>query len=102
MAWLALPASVAEARRNRRGRRRRRRGHDHEDAQRELRMSKVKPLREILEVVHQTFPGEVVGVEFEQEESIWVYEIKIITPQNRYLQIQVNAHTTRILKVSGQ
>ncbi len=98
-------------RRRRRKRRKRRRyrdndgdksRHDHERAATARKSGDIRPLQEVLAKVKKTHRGEVVGVEFEMEDGIWVYELKIVTPKGRYLKIYVDAKTTKILKVRGR
>ncbi len=76
--------------------------HDHDRAAAALKSGDIRPLREVLAKVKKSHRGEVVGIEFEMEDGIWVYELKIVTPKGRYLKIYVNAKTTKILKVRGR
>jgi uncharacterized membrane protein YkoI len=59
----------------------------------------VRPLSEVLAVARGKFPGEVVKVELEREDGIWVYEIKILTASGRVRELEINAKTLAILKV---
>jgi uncharacterized membrane protein YkoI len=59
----------------------------------------VRPLSEVLAVARARFPGEVVKVELEREDGIWVYEIKILTASGRVRELEINAKTLAIIKV---
>jgi uncharacterized membrane protein YkoI len=93
--WLgsAMPASAA--------------GHDvepdHERARQALNRGEVQSIADILALVAQTVPGEVIEVEFDDAERLgkdsWCYELKILAPDGRVLEIQVDAATGRILTV---
>jgi uncharacterized membrane protein YkoI len=93
--WLgsATPASAA--------------GHDvepdHERARQALSRGEVQPIADILALVAQTVPGEVIEVEFDDVERLgkdaWCYELKILATDGRVLEIQVDAATGRILTV---
>ncbi len=75
---------------------------DHEDAEAAVRSGQVRPLEEILAEIKKQYPGEVVGVEFESEQGMWVYEVKLIAPDGRYLEIYADARTAAIIKVEGK
>lgn len=72
-----------------------------EEARRARAAGEITSLTKILAVVQEVHPGEVVGVELERDAGRWIYEIKIITPQNRYLEIDADARDGAILKVEG-
>ena len=106
-AFTVLSASpvLADSRRGRRGRRRKHddnRHHDHEDAARARKSGDVLPLRDILEKLERTQQGEIVSIEFDKEDGVWVYEIKMVTSDGRYLEIYVNAKSNEILKIEGK
>ncbi len=72
---------------------------DQDRALQALRDGRVRPLAEILGVVAKRLPGEVVGVEVEQRDSVLYYEIKVMTGAGRILEIRVEAASGRILEV---
>ena len=59
----------------------------------------VRPLSEVLAVARAKFLGEVVKVELDREDGIWVYEIKILTASGRVRELEINAKTLAIIKV---
>jgi uncharacterized membrane protein YkoI len=59
----------------------------------------IKPLSEVLAVARAKLPGEVVKIELEREDGIWVYEIKILTASVRVREIEINAKTLDIIKM---
>lgn len=99
----AAPAMIAAARGNDRDdRRSRRRDDDYKDAARAREAGEIAPLADILAVVRATHPGEVVGIELEREKGRWVYEVKIVTHERRYLEIEIDARDKTIIKVEGK
>ena len=109
-ALATLPAheAVADRKRRRRGRDREHDedhdndDHDYERADRARRSGDIVPLRDVLESVRKTFKGEIVGIEFEKESGFWVYEIKMVAQDGRYLEIYVDAKSNKVLKVEGK
>lgn len=59
----------------------------------------IRPLPEVLAVARQKLPGEVVKVELEREDGIWVYEIKILTPSGKRREIEIDARTLAVIKI---
>lgn len=74
---------------------------DHRAADAARRAGEIRPLREILEAVEAQHPGEVVGVLFGREDGIWIYEIKVLTPSGRYVEVYVDARTKKVIKTEG-
>ncbi len=77
--------------------------HDHDRARHALQQGEVRPIAEILRRVAGEVPGEVIEVELEREKWLgkrrWVYEIKLIAPDGRLLEVLVDAPTAEILAV---
>lgn len=76
--------------------------HDHDRARRALERGEVLPLDRILAAVRARVPGEVVGVELERERGAWVYEVRVIDPSGRRLEVHVDAAKAVILKIKGK
>lgn len=70
---------------------------------------KVYPLSEILAQARRIVPGKVIDVELEydvdfedgQREARWVYEVEILTDDNRIVELEFDAHTGRLLEIEG-
>lgn len=75
---------------------------NHEAAARARAAGEIISLTEILEHVRLTHPGEVVGIELEREGGMWIYELKLVTPQGRLLKIYVDARDKRVIKIEGK
>jgi uncharacterized membrane protein YkoI len=77
--------------------------HDHDRARQALQQGEVRPIAEILQRVEAEVPGEVIEVELERKKRSeglrWVYEIKLIDPDGRLLEVLVDAPTAVILVV---
>lgn len=73
--------------------------HDHDKALRAVERGEIQSLDQVLAAVRARMPGDVVGVELEQEHGSWIYEFKIIDPAGQLKEVEVDAKTTAILKV---
>jgi len=72
--------------------------HDHDRARAALERGEVRPIAEILAAVAADVPGDVVEVELERERGRWFYELKLIAPDGRVLEVLVDAATATVLE----
>jgi uncharacterized membrane protein YkoI len=59
----------------------------------------LKPLSVVLQAVRSKLPGEVVGIEIERDQGVWIYEFRVADDKGRLLEVYVDAATAQILKV---
>lgn len=74
------------------------RERDHDRARHAVERGEALPLADILERVRPDLGGEVVGVSFEREHGLWVYEFKVIRPGGVLVEVYVDAASGQILK----
>lgn len=79
---------------------------DQRKARQALKAGQIVPLRKMLGVVEAEYEGDVLEVELDDERvdgvRIWVYEIKLLTPQGNVLKMDIDAKTMKILHVKGR
>lgn len=75
---------------------------DHDHARRALLSGEVLSLRQVLDLVERKYPGEPVEIEFEQDDGLYLYEIKLLQPAGTILKLKVDAATGKVLKVKGR
>ncbi|MFA7437569.1 PepSY domain-containing protein [Castellaniella sp.] len=86
---------------------------DRERAEQLQALGEVLPLQEVLASVQKTYPGQVLKVEFEEDDDCkharrkgrdceirWIYEFKILQPEGRLVKLDVDARTGEVIKVS--
>ncbi|WP_322998893.1 PepSY domain-containing protein [Castellaniella sp.] len=85
--------------------------HDHdrdrEKAERLQAAGEVLPLQDVLARVAKDYPGQVLKVEFDEDDGDcqhsgtctdrWVYKLKILQDQGRLVKIKVDARTGQVL-----
>lgn len=64
-----------------------------------VRHGEIRPLSEVLAAARAKVPGEVIGIELEREDGVWVYEIKILTPSGRRREVEIDARTLAIIEI---
>jgi uncharacterized membrane protein YkoI len=74
---------------------------DHDQARQAVVDGTVLPLAEILARTKDKIDGEVVGIEFERRQGLYVYELKVITPSGQLREIAVDASSGEILSGSA-
>lgn len=72
---------------------------DHNLARRLVAEGQIRALAGIVEEVKAQVPGEMLEVEFESEKGIYKYELKILRPNGKIQEVEVDAKTGTILKV---
>jgi uncharacterized membrane protein YkoI len=75
---------------------------DHERARRALEAGEVMPLRTVLEHVERDYPGEVLEVELDREDDVWVYEIKLIRRGGDVLKLELDARDGSLRRIRGR
>lgn len=75
---------------------------DHERARSALEAGEVLPLREVLARVEVDYPGQVMELELERDDGMWLYEIKILQAGGVLIKLEVDARDGRVLAVKGQ
>lgn len=74
---------------------------DHDDVYDARRAGEILPLSRILPRVEAAYPGEILSIEFEQDDGRPVYEFKVLQRRGWYLEIYVDARTGEIIEVDG-
>ncbi|MDA9433999.1 peptidase [Bradyrhizobium sp. CCBAU 51627] len=69
---------------------------DHDDARQAVEAGEIRPFADILNVVKEKLPGEVVGVKLEREAGAWMYELRVVDDQGRLFEIHVNAKSGEV------
>ncbi|MCM3717558.1 PepSY domain-containing protein [Fictibacillus phosphorivorans] len=54
------------------------------------------------EIAIKRIPGQVIHVDMDLDHGVLVYEIYILTPQNRIFEVEIIARTGKILKIEEE
>ncbi len=68
-------------------------------AKRLLSEGRIKPLSEIISGVQAKVPGEMLEVQLELDDGIYVYELKLLRPDGKVQEVEADAASGNILKV---
>jgi uncharacterized membrane protein YkoI len=75
------------------------RKHDQDMVRQAVERGEIKTLADILTVVRNKLPGEVVRVKIEQKRSRWYYELRVADAKGRLFEVYVDAQTGAIERV---
>lgn len=75
---------------------------DHDRARQAVESGQVLPLKAILARVEREHPGEVLEVELEQDDGVWLYEIKLLQAGGVLNKLKLDARTGAVVKSRAQ
>lgn len=76
-------------------------GRDHDDARRALEDRKILPLRTILDAVEGQFDGRVLEVGLDHDDGRWLYEVKLLAPDGRIVEVKLDAASAEVVSARG-
>ena len=86
-------------------------GDDQERARQAMLAGEVRPLTELLAHVESMYEGDIIEVELESDdngawyetkgEPLFLYEIKLLTPQGNLVKLKFDAKNLELLTVDG-
>jgi uncharacterized membrane protein YkoI len=71
----------------------------HEAARRLLESGRILPLETILADLAERVPGKLIETKLEYDDGVILYDLKILRPEGRVQEVEVDAATGRILKI---
>jgi uncharacterized membrane protein YkoI len=71
---------------------------DHEIARRAVERGELLPLAKILSSVERTYPGRVLEVELEREKGRYLYEIEVLLPDGRVVELTYDGKSGELLE----
>lgn len=77
-------------------------GNDHDLARRASEAGEILPLRDILAIIERDFPGQIIEIELERDDGLWLYEIKLIRSGGMLAKIKLNARDGSLLKIKDR
>ena len=72
---------------------------DHERARQALLAGEILPLRTVLDRIEQSYPGQPVKIEFEEDDGIYLYEIKLLQDDGNMIKLKVDGKDARIIDI---
>ena len=74
-------------------------GHDHDRARAALRQGQVLPLRSVLDRVEREQRGQVLKIEFDEDDGRFFYKIRLLQADGRIAKLKADAVTGQVLSI---
>ncbi|CAK3110013.1 hypothetical protein EDB62_11039 [Vibrio crassostreae] len=74
---------------------------DQDEVYEAVREGYIRPFSEMYAAVENDLHGRIIKVELEEDDDIWVYELKI-NYQNNIIKVEYNAETLEMLMIKGR
>ncbi|MFV3076543.1 PepSY domain-containing protein [Niveispirillum fermenti] len=74
---------------------------DHDLARAALERGEIMSLRDIMEMAERGYPGRLLEVELEIKRGRFVYDIELLSPDGRLIELLYDARTGELLRVKG-
>ncbi|MGF1701505.1 hypothetical protein L4D09_14500 [Photobacterium makurazakiensis] len=75
---------------------------DHDDVMQAVQQGLIQPYSALQEVVSKQLRGRIIKVELEEDDDIWIYELKLIDPNNNIVKVEYEARTLSIIEIKGR
>ena len=69
---------------------------DQDEARRAVEAGDIRPLTEILKIVRDKLPGDVVHTKLEQKGELWLYEFRVVDRKGQLFDVHVDARSGEI------
>ena len=67
----------------------------------EVQAGRIKPLGDILDSLLRDWDGQVIDVEFEQEDGRRLYEIELLGSEGQVVEFEIDAATGELIGIEG-
>ncbi|PSW21831.1 hypothetical protein C9I98_00765 [Photobacterium sanctipauli] len=75
---------------------------DHDDVMHAVQQGLIQPYSELQKVVAKQLNGRIIRVELEEDDDVWIYELKLIDPNNNIVKVDYEAKTLTIVEIKGR
>lgn len=75
---------------------------DHDRAREALESGEILPLHTIIAKLERIYPGQILEVELDRDDDLWIYEIKLIRQNGVLITVELDASDGRLLGVKGR
>jgi len=68
-------------------------GSDHDRARSAVERAEILSLKQIFSDIQKQYGGRIIKVELEEDDGLYVYKLKLITPRGRIVELEIDAAT---------
>tara|TARA_Y100001956_G_C4088839_1_gene172005 strand:+ start:109 stop:414 length:306 start_codon:yes stop_codon:yes gene_type:complete len=74
---------------------------DQDEVYEAVKKGYIRPFSEMYAAVERDLRGRIIEVELEEDDDVWVYELKL-NHQNNIIKVEYNAETLEMLMIKGR
>ncbi|MCW8329981.1 PepSY domain-containing protein [Photobacterium sp. SDRW27] len=75
---------------------------DHDDVMEAVQQGLIQPFSALQATVSKQLNGRIIKVELEEDDDIWIYELKLIDSNNNIVKVEYEAKTLSIIEIKGR
>ncbi|MCP5187846.1 MAG: PepSY domain-containing protein [Pseudomonadales bacterium] len=75
---------------------------DHDRARLAFEAGEIMPLRTIIDSVESAYSGQIVEVELDRDDGLWIYEIELLRSSGALVKIKLDATEGTLLGIKGR
>jgi uncharacterized membrane protein YkoI len=75
---------------------------DHDEVMHAVQQGLIQPFSALQEKVAKQLNGRIIKVELDEDDDVWVYELKLIDPNNNIVKVEYEARTLTIIEIKGR
>lgn len=76
--------------------------YDHDRARHALEAGEILPLRTIFDTIEHDYFGQVIEVELERDDGLWIYEIELLQSTGSLVKLKLDARDGSLIGIKGR
>ncbi|MGF1760799.1 hypothetical protein L4D76_23320 [Photobacterium sagamiensis] len=75
---------------------------DHDEVMEAVQQGLIQPFSALQAKVNAQLNGRIIRVELEEDDDIWIYDLKLLDPHNNIVRVEYEARTLSIIEIKGR
>ena len=75
---------------------------DHDEVMEAVQQGLIQPFSALQAKVREQLNGRIIKVELDEDDDVWVYELKLLDLNNNIIKVEYEARTLSIINIKGR
>ncbi|ELR65538.1 membrane protein [Photobacterium marinum] len=75
---------------------------DHDDVMEAVEQGLIQPFSSLQAKVSKDIDARIIKVELDEDDGVWIYELKLIDANNNIVKVEYEAKTLSIIEIKGR